>query len=362
MYIKEVTLKNFRNYEYEKVQFKDGLNVVIGNNAMGKTNLLESILCCGIGKSTKTTKYKELIRWNNKNAYIKIILQKKYREHTIEFYISDNEKKNIKIDGIPIKKISELIGLMNVIFFSPDEMKLIKESPVERRRFMDISLSQQFKPYLYALSKYNEIISQRNSLLKESYKNEKIKDMLVLWDTQLAKEGAYIVSKRYEFIQKLKNFANEAHLKITNNSEILDLEYESSVKFSSLDEIQTQLENKLKETVDKDLSLQYTTIGPHRDDILIKSNNIDVRKYGSQGQQRTCALSLKLAEISLFKDELGETPILLLDDVLSELDEGRRNMLMDISSSLQTIITCTDFEMPLNHNEIRILNGKVLKD
>jgi len=361
MYIKEITLKDFRNYEKETINFKDGLNVVIGNNAMGKTNLLESIYCCGIGKSVKTNKYKELIRWGSNTSYIKIVLQKKYRDYIIEFSIDDKEKKIIKINGVPLKKLSEIVGIMNVIYFSPDEMKLIKESPVERRRFMDISLAQQSKSYLYSLSRYNEIIDKRNKLLKDNYKDSNIKDMLTIWNDQLVKEGAFIISKRYEFVDKLKVFAEKVHSKLTDGKEKLELEYESVIKNASLEEMIQDLKKKLEDSVDKDLSLQYTNIGPHRDDISIKSNNIDMRKYGSQGQQRTCALSLKLAEISLFEDNMGETPILLLDDVLSELDESRRNMLMELSAELQTIITCTDFDMTLPHNEIRIVNGKLDK-
>ncbi|MCR5605189.1 MAG: DNA replication/repair protein RecF [Treponema sp.] len=358
MNIKEITLKNFRNYENETIKFQEGLNVIVGNNAMGKTNLLESIYCCAIGKSPKTNKYKELIKMGQQAAYIKIILEKKYRDHTIEFYVDSKEIKRIKIDGVPLSKLRELVGYMNIIFFSPEEIKMVKEGPSERRRFIDISLSQQSKNYLFSLSKYNEVLANRNKLLKENYKDANIKDMLVIWDSQLALEGAKIIKKRYEFVEKLKIAAKNAHLELTANEENLDIEYESLVPNNDIEVIKAEIEKKLIETQDKDISLQYTSVGPHRDDIAIVSNGIDIRKFGSQGQQRTCALSLKLAEISLFEDEIKEKPILLLDDVLSELDETRRTKLMQMSSTLQTMITCTDFDMNLPYNEIRIQNGK----
>ncbi|MBE5763309.1 MAG: DNA replication/repair protein RecF [Clostridiales bacterium] len=358
MNIKEITLKNFRNYENETIKFQEGLNVIIGNNAMGKTNLLESIYCCAIGKSPKTTKYKELIKMGKTNAYIKIVLERKYRDHIIEFYVDNKENKRIKIDGVPLSKLKDLIGYMNIIFFSPEEIKMIKEGPDERRKFINISLSQQSKTYLTSLYKYNEILANRNKLLKENFKDENIKEMLVIWDSQLAKEGAYVIKKRYEFVNKLSIAAKEAHKNLTDSKEDLELEYESIVKDEPIEIMQEKIEKLLKDSVDKDINLQYTSVGPHRDDIAIVANKIDIRKFGSQGQQRTCALSLKLAEISLFEDEIKEKPILLLDDVLSELDATRRTKLMELSSELQTMITCTDFDMDLAHNEIRIQNGQ----
>lgn len=360
MIIKEITLKNFRNYENETIKFQEGLNVVIGRNAMGKTNLLESIYCCAIGKSPKTTKYKDLIKMGQDFARIKVILQKKYRDHTIEFTIDNKETKKIKIDGVPLSKLRDLVGYMNIIFFSPEEIKMIKEGPQERRRFIDISLSQQSKSYLYSLTKYNEILANRNKLLKENFADENIKEMLIIWDSQLAKEGASIIKKRYEFVENLKKAAKIAHAELTGNEEDLEIAYESLVDNIDQKEMENAIYNKLIENADKDISLRFTSIGPHRDDIAIVSNGIDMRNFGSQGQQRTCALSLKLAEITLFENEIKEKPILLLDDVLSELDEFRRNKLMELSSELQTMITCTDFDMDIKHNEIRVQNGKII--
>lgn len=354
MYIERVTLKNFRNYENKTVEFKDGLNVIIGRNASGKTNLLESIYCSGIGKSPRTNKYREMIRWDSDYAYIKVTLKKNRSTHTIEYSIDSQDKKRIAIDGIPLVKLSEILGMLNIVFFSPDEMRLIKESPQERRRFADISLSQQNKKYFYSLSKYNNVLAQRNKLLKESRDMRSLPEMLYGWDVQLAEHGAYMIGKRYEFVEKIQTFAKKIHLEITDGKEDLQLEYESNVQYGDVKEMQTVFFDKLRSNIEKDTNLSYTSFGCHRDDIAIKINGIDVRKYGSQGQQRTVALSLKLAEIYLFESEIGEKPVLLLDDVLSELDLYRRQKLMELSSGLQTIITCTDFDMDLPRNTVFI--------
>lgn len=354
MYIQSLTLKNFRNYKEKTIQFGDSLNVVIGKNASGKTNLLESIYCTGIGKSPRTNKYKDMIRWGNDYAYIKVVIKKNLSTHTIEFSIDNQDKKRIAIDGIPLVKLSEILGMLNIVFFSPDEMKLIKESPNERRRFMDISLSQQNKTYFYSLAKYNNILAQRNKLLKENSNSQSLEQMLYGWDIQLAEYGATIIQKRYEFIDKIKIFAQKIHYKLTNNKETLDLEYECDIKDQDHEIIKKEFLQNLNNNLQKDRNLLYTSFGCHRDDIKITINNIDVRKFGSQGQQRTVALSLKLAEIYFFESQTGEKPVLLLDDVLSELDKDRRKMLMELSTGMQTLITCTDFDLDVEHNTIPI--------
>lgn len=361
MYIKSVSLKNFRNYESAAVEFRSGLNVIVGENASGKTNLIESVYCCGIGKSPRVNRYKDLILWEKDFAYIKVELVKKFRTHQIEFYIDRQDKKRIMVDGIPLNKIGELIGLLNIVYFSPDEMKLIKESPQERRRFMDISLVQQSKPYYYALGNYNNILAQRNKLLKSGYRKDTLQQTLYAWDGQLADYGAYLVRKRYEFVRKLNDYAKEVHSFLTDGKEQLTLQYESDLQVASTEEIKRIFLEKLKESLEKDMNLYYTSCGPHRDDVCIRVNDVDVRKFGSQGQQRTGALSLKLAEIALFREELGEAPILLLDDVLSELDEKRRLRLIEFSAQLQTMLTCTDFHSDGDYNQIKIVNGTIEK-
>ncbi len=352
MYVESEKLNNFRNYEDKKVSFSDGLNAIVGKNATGKTNLLESVYICGLGNSARVSRDKDCIRWGCDGAYIGLKLIKKYRSHTIDIYIDSREKKRIAIDGIPISRISQLIGVMNVVFFSPDEMKLVKDAPQERRRFADISLSQQSANYLYSLSRYNAALIRRNKLLKTLPAGDKLRQALQVWDTQIAAEGAKLIAARYDFVDKLKDFALERHLKLTAGAEKLELSYESGTDRGDVKDIEETLISKLASSYEKDAHLQYTSVGPHRDDIKISVDGIDVRKYGSQGQQRTAALSLKLSEISLFTHETGETPILLLDDVLSELDRDRRNMLLKETSQLQTIITCTEYEESLVANII----------
>lgn len=354
MYIESVKLKNFRSYENKEVIFKEGLNIIVGKNATGKTNLLESIYCSGIGKSPRTNKYKDMINWGKDVADIKVVLRKNKTKHTIEFSIDSQDKKSIYIDGIPLTRLGDIIGILNIVFFSPDEMKLVKEGPQERRRFADISLSQQNKKYFYSLSKYNNILSQRNKLIKENKDVKALPEMLYGWDVQLAEYGAYIIQKRYEFVDKIQVFAKKMHSELTDNLEESELEYESRVEYGEYEKMKEAFFERLRENFDKDLNLLYTSFGAHRDDIGIKINGIDVRKFGSQGQQRSVALSLKLAEIYLFESEIGEKPVLLLDDVLSELDPERRKKLMELSSGLQTLITCTDFDMDIDYNRIAI--------
>lgn len=353
MFVKKVTLHNFRNYAEKTVCFTQGLNVIMGPNATGKTNLLESVYMCGLGGSPRVSRDKDVILWGEKGAYIHLELQKKFRAHTIDMYIDSREKKRVAIDGIPITRLSQLIGTLGIVFFSPDELKLVKDAPAERRRFMDVSLSQQSSSYLFALSRYNAVLTRRNKLLKTLSPGEDLKNSLQVWDVQLAAEGARVVKARYAFARELKTFAAERHLVLSGGKENLSLAYESDAPDGEEKQIADVLSQKLFLNYEKDCALQYTTVGPHKDDIKILLDGVDVRKFGSQGQQRTAALSLKLAEIALFADNTGEQPVLLLDDVLSELDEGRRKTLLEQTSSLQTIITCTEYEEEVEANIIK---------
>lgn len=363
MIIKNLTIKNFRNYTAETVDFNDGINIFTGKNASGKTNLLEAVYLLGVGKSPRTSKEKELIKFNEQRAFIKATVQKKYRLHTIEIMLEGNGKK-IFIDGIPINKLSDLIGILNVVYFSPDELKFIKETPAERRRFLDISLSQQNKIYFHSLMRYNKILAQRNKLLKTDTHNPSLKDMLSIWDIQLAESGANIILARRSYIEKLQFFAKEIHLDLTANKENLELSYESLIEPENREEILSEFNTKLSESMEKDINLMYTTVGPHRDDIKITLNGNDARKFASQGQQRTTALSIKIAELSLFEQETGETPVLLLDDVLSELDDYRKQKLYEQANRTQTLITCTEFDfMPTVKTKIfNVSEGKINKN
>lgn len=357
MYIKSARLINFRNYTQQEAGFENGLNVIYGRNAAGKTNLLESLYYAGIGKSAKTSNEKEIVQWDKDFCYIKLEIVKQFYSHILEIHFDKKGKKRIAIDGIPLAKIGDLVGYLNIVYFSPDEMRLIKESPQERRRFMDISLSQQKKAYLFALMRYNRILSQRNKLIKSG---TNIQQTIPIWDIQLSKEAATVIRNRYEFIEELKKHAADKHAILSLGKEKLKLCYECSFGYAEQKELESNILKALTESRDKDLYLGYTTVGPHRDDMDIIINEVSVKKYGSQGQQRTAALSLKLAEIDVFQLKTGEKPVLLLDDVLSELDEYRKEKLLEAATGLQTILTCTEYDAAVKAKKyIYIEEGKI---
>ena len=359
MRIRKVTLTDFRNYTSQTVSLKEGLNVFEGENASGKTNFAESLYCCAIGKSPRTQNDKEMIRWGASAACVNVEVVKQYRNYEIRLVIDQKGKKKLAIDGIPAYKMSEILGILNIVYFSPDELKLIKEGPSERRRFMDISLCQQSKTYLFNLQKYNACLAQRNKLLKSGLGFNSLKQTLFVWDTQLAKHGSYLTRKRYEFAQKLKTYAKNTHMRLSGEKEELGISLESSLIYDELDAIAAQYRAHLEADIQKDIDLSFTSFGCHRDDLKITLNDIDVRKFGSQGQQRSAALSLKFAEIDLFWGEVGERPVLILDDVLSELDEGRSRRLLEMSADLQTIITCTKFDEDIPHVSFKVRNGSI---
>ena len=360
MLIKSISLKNFRNYSQLNITLNKGLNLFIGNNAQGKTNLLESIYYCSIGKSTKTSRDKDLIKWGETTSKVKIEIKKEYYENTIEIITREKEKKTIKINDIPIKRIGELMGELTVIYFSPDEIRLIKDAPQDRRRFMDIDISQLSRNYFYLLCRYEKILNQRNKLLKFTKDFEALKDAISIWDEQLSDIASKIIFYRLNFINNLSKPARDIHSFITQDKETLTVSYQG-VTGENAEEIKQKLLQKLQENIQKDYELGYTTIGPHRDDIKVVINDIDIRSFGSQGQQRLATLSLKLAELEIFKKERKETPILLLDDVLSELDETRQQNLLKVIKDVQTIITCTKYNYKLGmlDKTFYIENGSV---
>lgn len=357
MKIKSINITNYRNYTNQAVDFRDGLNVIIGKNAQGKTNLLEAVFICAIGRSPRTTKDKDLIRWESTYAKISLGIEKKLGSKEIDIYLFNNQNKAIKIDKIGIKRIGQLMGNFNAIYFSPDELKLIKESPEERRKFMDIDLCQFNKNYFYTLSNYNKVLQQRNKLLKTS--NELVlKETISIWNDQLASSGASLIMARLKLVENLKEKVRKIHKFLTNEKENLEISYQGYTADSEND-LKLLLLKKYDEAIDKDIKLGFTTVGPHRDDIKIESNGIDLRAFGSQGQQRTAALSLKLAELEVFKDNIGEYPVLLLDDVLSELDPDRQLKLLEFTKPIQTILTCTEFNFDIPHTKFNIENGKL---
>ena len=360
MKVEKVILENFRNYHSQEITFRDGLNVICGLNASGKTNLMESIFVAAIGRSPKTKNDKEMIRMGEDRAFIHLSLEKKFRNHKINVEINKTEGKNINVDGAKISRLGELIGLLAVVYFSPDELKMIKEAPQERRRFLDLSLSQESKPYYVALAKYNHLLAQRNKLIK-TVDYAEFSQTAFIWERQMADAAADVIMKRRVFIEKLGVIANEYHKRIAGETEDITLIYEPCVEGEDRETIKANLEAKLEEAHEKDYELGYTSVGVHREDFNITSKGIDLRKFGSQGQQRTAALVIKLAEIEYYYKESGEKPVLLLDDVLSELDEKRRTALLEATAGTQTLITCTEFnEKVTEYNKIEISKGEVV--
>ena len=336
MYIKSLKLKNFRNYESLDNDLDKSVNIFHGDNAQGKTNVLEAIYYASTSKSHKGSKEKEIVRFGEEDSHIKMIVSKNGLDERIDIHLKKNKKKGIAINGIPIKKSSELLGIVNVIIFSPEDLNIIKNGPSERRRFIDLELCQLDKIYLYNLVSYNKILNQRNKLLKEiSFsQNESLMSTIELWDIQLSKFGREIIIQRRKFIEKINQILKGIHCKLSGGKENIIIKYEPDCD-------ENELEKALTDSRSRDLKYKFTSVGPHKDDLGFFLNDIDIRKFGSQGQQRTAALSLKLSEIELVKEMINDNPVLLLDDVLSELDVNRQNHLLNTLGDIQTLITCT---------------------
>lgn len=362
MRIKSLRVKDFRNYDYLELEFDEETNIFYGDNAQGKTNILEAIYMAGTSKSHRGTKDKEVIQFDKDSAHIEACIEKNGIDYQIDMHLKKMGSKGIAINRIPIKKVSELFGIVHVVFFSPEDLNIIKNGPGERRRFIDFELSQLDKMYLSDLISYNKIINQRNHLLKEIsfHSNSKLIDTLDIWDEQLILYGNKIIDRRKKFIGEINKKVSLIHKKLTGNKEELSIIYEpSNGNFS--------LEQMMKKNRERDLQYKNTSAGPHRDDISFKIGNVDIRKFGSQGQQRTTALSLKLSEIELVREKINDTPVLLLDDVLSELDKHRQNYLLESIHDIQTMITCTGVEDFVNDrfkvNKIfHVHNGQVEKE
>ena len=359
MIIKSIELKNFRNYEDLDISFDDGTNILFGDNAQGKTNILEAAYLSGTTKSHKGSKDKEMVRFGEQEAHIRTTIVKKEKEYQIDIHLKQNRSKGIAINKIPIKKASELFGILNMVFFSPEDLNIIKNGPSERRRFLDAELCQLDKIYLADLTKYNKVLNQRNKLLKDMVYRPDLKETLPIWDMQLLESGKKIIQRRKKFVEELNEIVHDIHYRISGEKEELLLQYEPNI-----DDI--FFEDELNRAKDRDLRYCQTSVGPHRDDLLFSIHGVDIRKFGSQGQQRTSALSLKLSEIELVKQSIHDTPILLLDDVLSELDSNRQNYLLNNIHDTQTIITCTGLdEFVKNRFHINkvfeVINGTVFE-
>lgn len=341
------------------MNFDEKINIIYGDNAQGKTNILESMYVCATSKSHRGSKDREIIRFDNDESHIKVNVKKNDMNYRIDMHLKKNKPKGIAVNGIPIKRAVELFGILNIVFFSPEDLNIIKNGPSERRRFIDMELSQLDKIYLDCLINYNKVVNQRNSLLKEYAFSgrEDIISSLDIWDMQLVKYGNDVIKSREKFVKEINDLVKSIHTKLSGDREQLEIIYEPCVK-------EQDFESELVRVRDRDLKFKCTNIGPHKDDMCFLINGMDVRKYGSQGQQRTAALSLKLAEIELVKQIIHDTPVLFLDDVLSELDSRRKNFLLDSIGNIQTMITCTGLDEFINNrfsiNKIfKVVNGTV---
>ncbi len=342
MIIKSLELMNFRNYDFLDLKFSEGTNILYGDNAQGKTNVLEAIYLSATTKSHKGSKDKDIVGFDKEEAHIRTYLAKEGIEYKIDMHLRKNKSKGVAVDGQKLKKAADLLGLLNVVFFSPEDLSIIKNGPAERRRFVDMELCQLDNFYLYNLNHYNKIVNQRNKLLKDMYFNPQLKDTLNIWDSQLVSFGSKIIERRRMFVGQLNEIIYGIHKKLSGDREELIIKYEPDVEIDDFETI-------LKKNQEKDIKLKQTSVGPHRDDFSFMTGNIDIRKFGSQGQQRTAALSLKLSEIEIVKKITKDTPVLLLDDVLSELDSNRQNYLLNSIGNIQTIITCTGLDEFVNN-------------
>lgn len=357
MVIKSIELADYRNYEALSLTFDRGVNILYGDNAQGKTNVLEAVYLAATTKSHRGSKDKEIIRFEKEEAHIRTRLEKDGVETRVDMHLRRAGTKGIAIDGQKLKKAAQLLGLCNVVFFSPEDLAIIKNGPSERRRFVDMELCQLDNMYLHNLNNYNKIVNQRNRLLKDMYLSPGLKETLSVWDMQLTAYGGKLIERRKLFVDQLNDIIKGIHKLLSGNREELKLRYEP-------DTLPEDFEKKLAMCMDRDMKMKMTSAGPHRDDFTFLINGMDARKFGSQGQQRTAALSLKLAEIELVKKITGDTPVLLLDDVLSELDSARQQLLLNSINNIQTIITCTGLEeFVSNRFQIdriyRVAEGKV---
>ncbi len=359
MQIKKLFLQNFRNYQNETFTFEEGLNVLFGKNAQGKTNCAEAVFYLCTGTSLRIRHDKQLVKLGAEYALIRAEAENRYGKVTIEAKITETGRE-IRVNGSKIAKNADLMGHVNSVFFSPGELRLIQDGPEERRRFMNVSISQTSPAYYTALLRYNKILDQRNALLKNP-DYSLVLDTLPVWDEQLCHYAAIIVQKRREFLDKLTPYAQEMHAYLTDGNETLEVKLDKSYQGDE-EEIAKTLSRRLANNYEKDMRLGFTTVGPHRDDLDVQIAGVDAKAYASQGQTRTAALSLKLAEVQIFKDVSGEYPVLVLDDVMSELDLPRRKKLLARVAGIQTVLTCTHAERVLygaDCNKIRIEKGKI---
>ena len=340
MYIREIELKDFRNYKDLKLSFSRDVNIFLGENAQGKTNLLEGIYLNAVAKSFKTQRDKDLIRFGEDYCKVRAVSFYEDEEHVSEIVISREGAKAVKVDGVKIGRTSELLNRLYIVVFSPEDLKIVKDEPERRRRFIDRELCQIKPGYVSDLNAYRRILKQRNACLKEEFPDPAILD---IWDIEMVRVGARLVRERRSFIEKINIISADIHSRISGGKEHLALRYETQLDSGRQEKSEEEYFREiLEEDRERDILYRTTRRGPHHDDISISAEGVDLRKFGSQGQQRTAALSMKLSEIRLIEEETGERPILLLDDVLSELDNERQKYLINSLGNNQMFITTTD--------------------
>lgn len=359
MHVKNISLINYRNYESLQLELGKNVNVFIGDNAQGKTNILEAMYYCAFAKSHRTSKDRELIHWKNDKAFISLLVGKIRLDKKIDINILRDGKKAIKVNNIKVNKIGELFGTFNVVMFSPEDLKVIKEAPSLRRRMLDMELSQVNSKYYFNLVQYNKILDERNVLLKS--KNFNI-DVLDVYDLQLIEYADYIILKRLEYIDKINLYGDDIHNEITSGREKIKFKYSCNI---SLEDYKDNYYKKLKDNILRDREKGITSVGPHRDDFNVFVNDVDVKIFGSQGQQRTSILTMKFSSMKIIKEITGEYPVLLLDDVLSELDSNRKRYILSSINEIQTIITCTGIDDLRNYLDdkakiFNVSNGQIL--
>lgn len=356
MRVLAVKFENYRNLKNDMIQPCEGVNIIYGDNAQGKTNLLEAVwLFCG-GHSFRAAKDSEIIRWDENFARIEMRFFGQEREQTAKILIKGN-KKQVEINGVEKKSAAALIEKFCAVVFSPEHLNLIKRGPSQRRKFIDSAICREKLQNAVILSKFNRVLVQRNSLLKDIYRRPSLEETLSVWDEPLILNGAILIKKRMEYVKMLSQRAKIYHDGISKNSEKLEIKYISSVDAEisdSVDEIAEKLRKKFNENRKDDIRTGVTNFGPHRDDIEILINGKNARAFGSQGQQRSAVLSLKLAEASVLKERMGEEPVILLDDVLSELDSKRQDFLLNELKGCQVFITCCE-----KSNKEQLKEGKI---
>lgn len=364
MYIEQLELENFRSYKKIKTFFSKNINIIYGENAQGKTNIIEAVFLCAAGRSHRTSKDKELVNINSNGFKVKLLLNRDYKKKEIE-YIYEFGKKRILINEIPIKKMAGLMGNLLAVVFSPEDILIVKEGPSLRRRFINITISQLKPSYFYNLQQYNKILNQRNNLLKEIKEKKSLLDTLDIWDEKIAQVGTEIICERKKFIEKLGKISKEKHYNLTENREQLEIKYKTfsqDIDVKNKKDIKEKIIKRLIENRNTELRRCTTVVGPHRDDFDIIINGLPLKNFGSQGQQRTAILSLKLSEIEIIKEEAEEYPVLLLDDVMSELDNKRRNFLFRSLTKMQTFITCTEKDFFKEYSDVsffEVKNGEI---